>query len=420
MRILLINTSERIGGAAIAAGRLEESLHNNGVKAKMLVRDKQTDEISVVGLTHKKKNLLKFFWERAVIWKANGFKKHNLFTVDIANTGTDITSLPEFKEADVIHLHWINQGMLSLKNIKQIIKSGKPIVWTMHDMWPFTGICHHADDCLNYQTTCRNCPYLLKPGDKDLSYKTFRRKQKMLQKANITFVGCSQWIEGLAKKSALIQGFPITNIPNAINTYVFKPCPQNNAREKSRLPQDKKLLLFGSMKVTDKRKGFSYLAEACNLLNQEHPELKDKIGIVVVGLQSNTISNTLPFPVYPMNYVADEKEMVNIYNSVELYVTPSLQENLPNTIMEAMACGVPCVGFKIGGIPEMINHQQNGYLAEYKSAADLAKGIYWILTNPNYESLSKEACRKVVNNYSEGIIAKKYTDIYMKITGKNA
>ena len=144
MRVLIINTSERIGGAAVAAGRLMESLKNNGIKAKMLVRDKQTDQISVVGLKRSWLHVWKFMWERIVIWKANRFKKNDLFAVDIANTGTDITSLPEFQQADVIHLHWINQGMLSLNTIRKILTSGKPVV-------PVSAIMH-----ANAEITSRN------------------------------------------------------------------------------------------------------------------------------------------------------------------------------------------------------------------------------------------------------------------------
>ena len=144
MRGLIINTSERIGGAAIAANRLMEALKGKGIKAKMLVRDKQTDQVTVVPLKKSWRHIWQFVWERVIIWKANPFKKHNLFAVDIASMGTDITSLPEFQQADVIHLHWINQGMLSLKDIQKIIDSGKPVVWTMHDMWPITGIVTFA------------------------------------------------------------------------------------------------------------------------------------------------------------------------------------------------------------------------------------------------------------------------------------
>ena len=151
MRILIINTSEKMGGPAVAASRLMESLKNNGIKAKMLVRDKQTDQISVVGLNRSWLQVWKFMWERLVIWSANRFHRNHMFDVDIANTGTDITSLPEFRQADVIHLHWVNQGMLSLKDIRKILSSGKPVVWTMHDMWPCTGICHYARECTKYR-----------------------------------------------------------------------------------------------------------------------------------------------------------------------------------------------------------------------------------------------------------------------------
>lgn len=421
MRVLIINTSERMGGAAVAAGRLMESLKNNGIKAKMLVRDKQTDQISVVGLERNWLHVWKFVWERIVIWKANHFKKNNLFAVDIANTGIDITTLPEFQQADVIHIHWINQGMLSLKDIRKIVASGKPVVWTMHDMWPCTGICHHARECDHYQQECHHCPYLYGGGNKkDLSTRTFRKKADLYKVAPITFVACSRWLEGRAKKSALFTGQTVTSIPNPINTNLFKPRNKKEARLKCRLPEKGKLILFGSVKITDKRKGIDYLIESCKLLAEKHPELKETLGVVVFGNHSQQLTNLLPFKVYPLNYVKNEHDLVDIYNAVDLFVTPSLEENLPNTIMEAMACGVPCVGFNVGGIPEMIDHLHNGYVAQYKSSEDFANGIYWVLSEPEYNTLSEQAVRKAVSNYSESIIAKKYIDIYNKITGQHA
>lgn len=389
MRVLIINTAERIGGAAIAANRLMEALKNNGIKAKMLVRDKQTDQVTVVALKKSWRKIWQFTWERIVIWAANGFKRHNLFAVDIANTGTDITSLPEFRQADVIHLHWINQGMLSLKDIQHILSSGKPVVWTLHDMWPFTGICHYAGECEKYTTECHNCPLLLKPHRHDLSEKTFRKKQKLYATA-------------------------------PINTNLFKPRAKKFAREKLHLPTDKKLLLFGSMKITDKRKGIDYLIEACKLLSRQEPELSQQLGVVVLGSQAEQCKSLFPFSIYPMNYVSNEKELVDIYNAVDLYVTPSLQDNLPNTIVEAMACGIPCVGFNVGGIPQMIDHLHNGYVAQYKSAEDLANGICWTLTEGDYDTLSSEAYRKAVTTYSEMTVANQYIQIYNHITGKNA
>lgn len=420
MRVLIINTAERIGGAAIAASRLMEALMNNGIKAKMLVRDKQTDQITVVALKKSWRRIWQFVWERVVIWAANGFSRKNLFAVDIANTGTDITSLPEFTQADVIHLHWINQGMLSLKDIRKIIASGKPIVWTLHDMWPFTGICHYAGACNKYTYQCSNCELLLKPHRKDLSYQVFRKKLKLYRNAPITFVACSRWLESMAKQSVLTLGHRVTSIPNAINTNLFSPRPKADVRDKLNLPMEKKLLLFGSMKITDKRKGIDYLIAACKILAEREPEFSQRIGVVVLGSEAEQYAALFPFPIYNMNYVSNEKALVDIYNAVDLYVTPSLQDNLPNTIVEAMSCGIPCVGFNIGGIPQMIDHLHNGYIAAYKSADDLANGICWSLTAGDYKTLSEEARRKAVNTYSETTVSNQYIKIYNQITGSNA
>ena len=421
MRVLIVNTSERIGGAAIAAGRLVEALKNNGIKAKMLVREKQTDRLSVIGLNKNWWKVWQFIWERILIWKENRFKKHNLFAVDIANTGTDITVLPEFQAADIIHLHWINQGMLSLNDIRKILLSGKPVVWTMHDMWPCTGICHHARECDKYHQECHHCPYIYKGGGKkDLSNQVFKKKKEIYQSAPVTFVTCSRWLKERAGQSALLDGHTIVDIPNPISTGLFKPQNSLAARNKMELPTDKKLILFGSVKVTDKRKGIDYFVKSCKLLAEMHPELKEELGVVVYGKNSEQLKPLIPFQVYALDYISNEKDLVNIYNAVDLYVTPSLEENLPTTIMEAMACGVPCVGFNVGGIPEMIDHLHNGYVAEYKSAEDLANGIIWTLSESEYQSLSEEACRKAVSNYSESIVAKKYIDIYNKITGDHA
>jgi glycosyltransferase involved in cell wall biosynthesis len=420
MRVLIINTSERIGGAAIAANRLMDALRNNGIQAKMLVRDKQTDNITVISLKKSLWSIWQFVWERIVIWKANHFKQHNLFAVDIANTGTDITTYPEFKEADIIHLHWVNQGMLSLKDLKKILQSGKPIAWTMHDMWPCTGICHHARECDNYHKECHHCPYLYNGGaKKDLSHQTFKKKKELYQSSPITFITCSQWLKERAGQSALLEQHPIVHIPNPIKTNLFTPRNKVEARQKCNLPTDKKLILFGSVKITDKRKGIDYFIESCKILAEKHPELVNNLGVAVYGKESEQLKSLVPFQVYALDYISNEKELVNVYNAVDLYVTPSLEENLPNTIMEAMACGIPCVGFNVGGIPEMIDHLHNGYVADYKSAEDFANGIHWTLSESEYQSLSEEARRKVISSYSESTIAKKYIEVYNKMIGNN-
>jgi glycosyltransferase involved in cell wall biosynthesis len=418
MRVLIVNTSERTGGAAIAANRLMEALKNNGVKAKMLVRDKQTDRMTVSAIPSSWLLPLKFIWERLCIFMANGFRRRNLFQVDIANTGTDITQLYEFEQSDIIHLHWVNQGFLSMKNLDKIIHSGKPVVITLHDMWYFTGICHYSGDCTKYQNCCHKCELLTNGGiGSDPAIKVYEQKRRMYKGAKLAFVGCSKWMANLANKSALTEGQFVTNVPNAINTHVFRPLDRDEVRKKWRLPQDKQLILFGAQRITDERKGFRFLAEACQIIASKDPELKNKLGVVVLGGDSKKVKDTIPLDVYPVDYVSNEHDIVEIYNAVNLFVTPSLQDNLPNTIVEAMTCGTPCVGFRIGGIPEMIDHKKNGYVAEYKNAQDFAEGIRWCLDKENYGTLCTESRSKAVNTYSEDRIARRYTEIYEMLLG---
>ncbi|GHV32271.1 hypothetical protein FACS1894177_08170 [Bacteroidia bacterium] len=208
MNILIINTSERTGGAAVAANRLMKALRKEGHDAKMLVLDKQTDDLNVLTLnTSRWKKQISFIrkaYERWVIFVYKRFSRKNLWSVSIANTGTDISRHPLVKEADIVHLHWINQGFLSLPDIKKLVNSGKPIVWTLHDLWPCTGICHYPGNCVKYETGCKHCEMLSGYFPMDLSQQVFIKKQK----ANlhlITYVGCSRWIAEKAKQSALLK-----------------------------------------------------------------------------------------------------------------------------------------------------------------------------------------------------------------------
>ena len=384
----------------------------------MLVRDKQTDRISTVALDGGWKQMRKFLWERLIIWINSHFKRERLFSVDIANAGNDITRLPEFQEADLIHLHWINQGMLSLKAIRRILASGKPVVWTMHDMWPCTGICHHARTCTAFHKECGSCPMIYSKKKHDLSTRIFRKKLRLYEGGEIHFVTCSHWLEGMARQSALLSHQAVSVIPNPIATSLFHPLDTKESREALQLPTEGKLLLFGSVKLTDKRKGIDYMVEACQLLAKQHPELNELMGIVAVGMHAAELQPLVPFKVHDMGYVREEQRLVQIYNAADLYIIPSLDENLPNTIMEAMACGTPCVGFPTGGIPEMIDHLQNGYLTGTQSAEQLAEGIYTLITTPNYDTLSRQAVAKVSSCYSESTVAHQYTQLYAQLLKK--
>ena len=410
MRILIVNTSEQAGGAAVAANRLMHALNNYGVKAKMLVREKSSDEITVVGMQGMRQRW-HFLWERFVIFLHLHGNRQRLFELDIANAGTDITSTPEFKEADVIHLHWINQGLLSLGDIKKILKSGKPVVWTMHDIWPATAICHLTLGCNNFRTSCKNCKYLPGGGGQhDLAARVWKRKQAMLSCGNITFVACSKWLEQEAKSSALLAGQTITSIPNPIDVNIFCPGSREEACLAEGLPTDKRLILFVCQRVTNPNKGMQYLVEACQWLVDHEPTLAATTSVAILGGHAEEIA--LPLRTFPLGYVNDEQRIVEVYNAADVFVLPSLSENLPNSIMEAMACGVPSVGFRVGGIPEMIDHRENGYVADYRDAEDLARGIRYVLAEAEYDALRQHCLQKVGQCYSQQRVASHYIAVY--------
>ena len=375
MKVLLVSTSDQAGGGAIAAYRLMEALNNNGVKARMLVRDKQSSSVTVVQTGNKIPKVL----ERLHIMS---YLKGKLWQADTAGFGIDITGTEEYREADIIHLHWINQGMVSLSCLERMIKDGKKIVWTLHDEWPYLGICHYRGDC--QETECRRCPLL--PGN--IAHKHYLRKQELYKKGNITFVGCSQWITDRARQA--MPDAQVVHINNCIPHNIFRPISQQEARKKLDLPPDKKIILFCSQNLKDERKGYTYLQQALERLSTVNCQLST----VCIGKGGRYISNP--------------EEMAMMYAAADVFVTPSLQDNLPNTIAEAMSCGTPCVGFNVGGIPEMIDHLQNGYVAGYKDVTDLAEGIQYVLTHDMREA----ALHKAASAYGESHIAQKYINVY--------
>ena len=413
MRILIVNTSESTGGAAVAANRLMEALKNNGVKAKMLVANKTSDQITVVGLSHRWLQRWRFIWERFSVYCRLHFSRRNLFAIDIANTGADITSLPEFREADLIHLSWINQGMLSLGDIRKIVKSGKPVVWTMHDLWPATAICHYARQCAMFKTGCHNCRLLPGGGSaNDIASKVWSKKKALYHNSNIHFVTCSRWLETQARQSGLLVGQRVSSIPNPIDSRVFAPSGRREARLRMCLPEHGRVILFVAQRVDDDRKGVAYFVEAVNSLAASSPDFASTTSVAVIGKNSEQVAAGINIPTFALGTVSGSHAMALAYNSADVFVLPSLEDNLPNTIMEAMACGVPCVGFRVGGIPEMIDHRRNGYIANFKDTADLAKGISWVLDEADRAALSAEARGKVLHCYSQQSVASQYIEVY--------
>ena len=212
--------------------------------------------------------------------------------------------------------------------------------------------------------------------------------------------------------SGLLRDISVRSIPNPIDTHLFEPQDKQAARKRLRLPEDKRLVLFVSQRVTDQRKGMDYFVEAIEKMVAEYPEMKENTGIAILGGHAEELEGKLALPVHPIGYVSDQQQIRDVYNAANVFVLPSLEDNLPNTIMEAMACGVPCVGFKVGGIPEMIDHGKNGYVATERNADDLAKGIHWVLDEGDFAALSADAVGKVQRSYSQRSVAMQYLEVY--------
>jgi len=418
VKVTLINTSDAGGGAPVACARLLKALEVDKIDVAMLVQHKKTGEPRINSVIKNwfekqiaKLNLLRerlpfiFFYAR---------DKSVRFAFSTAATGRSIINEPAIKNADIIHLHWTNFGFLSIDNLKQLAATGKPIVWTLHDMWAFTGGCHYAGVCDHFTRQCGDCYFLKHPHGRDLSHKVWLEKQRLFaQYKNITFVTCSNWLAGEAKTSSLLQGFRVEAIPNPINTAIYAPKDKLAARAKRNINPNTKLILFGAANINDRRKGLSYLVEALNTLKASQPEAS--IEVALFGKNKHFDVGLLPFPVHQLGLITSQTELVEIYSMADITVSPSVEDNLPNIIMESMACGTPVAAFNTGGIPDLIDHLQNGYMAQLKSGEDLAKGIRHILFEADAMMMSAAAREKVVASFSNEKVAGRYINVYKSV-----
>lgn len=374
MKVLLISTSERTGGGAIAACRLRDALSAEGVDVKMMVRDKQSSDPTTVSVGNKLPKAV----ERLAILPFCGFSWRRMWMADTACLGIDITDTPEYREADVVHLHWTCHGMVSMRTLEKIARSGKRVVWTLHDEWPFRGVCHYRGECRS--ADCRHCPVM----SGDAPARLLARKLRLYTDTHVTFVGCSRWIADLARQA--MPGADVRHVRNCIPHSIFRPMPQDEARRSLSLPLEGKTVMFCSQKITDPRKGMRYLDDALTSL--------PSVSVLRVGKGGREVN--------------DPREMAALYSAADVFVTPSLQDNLPNTVAEALSCGTPCVGFHTGGIPEMIDHQRTGYVAHLQDADDLAQGIRFALAH----DMRDEAAKQAHMAYDEHAVAQQYISIY--------
>lgn len=406
MKVIHINTSDKSGGAAIAAYRLHKALLKDNIDSKMLVLDKITDEKEIFTVIKNKLDKfliskLKTQLDSLVFRKYSQRKNKIIFSQGKYNYS--IKNNPLVMEADVIHLHWINNGLLSIEEIFELSKMNKKIVWTLHDMWPFTGGCHYAGECEKYKKSCGNCEILKTKIENDITRKIFNNKNKKFKDIDFKVIGCSNWIAKCAKESTLFKSKEIKAIPNVLDINIFKRIEKKISRGILNLLEDKKYILFGAMSSTgDKRKGYDYLKKALLILNKKYPELKDEVEILIFGASYSDDKDTIPFKINFLGQFTDEITLSLVYNSANVFVAPSLEENLANTVNESLACGTPVVAFEVGGMLDMIKHKSNGYLAKFKDSNDLANGILECL---NYT-------QEIKSNFNQDEILKKIIDYY--------
>lgn len=427
MRVTHLSTYHLFGGAAVAANRLHQALSKvgwmyGGVESTMLVgtSNRQEKHRPAPGVTYLANNFLaeqtafgRFVAERLYFLP---FERNRSvrFQFSPAAFGTNIDFHPAIQQADILHLHWINFGFLSLSGLKSLFNLGKPVVWTLHDQWAFTGGCHYSRGCDHFLTHCHQCPYLKKPGEQDLSYQVFNKKEAVFQGANLHFTPPSRWLSDEAIRSKLLRSFPFTIIPYAIDQDTFRPIDRAEANAQLTIPAtDRPRILFGSANVTDQRKGFRYFAEALQLLHQQQPDVAPEI--LVFGKGRSYLFDELPYPIQHLGVLTSQDDIVAAYNAADVMVVPSLEDNLPNTVIESLSCGTPVVGFRTGGIPEMIDHEHNGYLAEIGSAQELADGLAFVLRQQNPGLLRQAARQSAEDRFSEEVVARQHIELYQQL-----
>ncbi len=405
MKVLHISMSDGDGGAAMGAYRLHRGLRRAGVQSEMLALRKRTEDASVHRLSDHLNR-----WRRGRRRLAERRHRRRL-NGNPRIVGSGHWSLNQFEypiaaainafEADIVQLHWVGDNFLP---IGQLEKIRAPLVWTLRDMWAFSGGCHYTGDCLNYRAACGDCPQLEAPAEADLSARIHAEKRRAWSSLPLTIVTISEWLADCARASSLLADRRIEVIGNPVDHSLFKPLDRAAGRSAFDLPQDKKLILFGAIGGTsDPRKGFRYLAEA--LLHLAHD---DEIALVVFG-SARAEAIDLGLPVHQVGRLYDEVSLSLLYSACDVYVLPATQEALGKTVMEALACGAPCVAFAGTGPDDMVEHRVDGYLARMRDSADLAAGINWTLGR----SWARAELRsRILENFGVERICERYIRLY--------
>jgi glycosyltransferase involved in cell wall biosynthesis len=417
MKALLLSIS-LVGGAGGATYRLHQGLQRLGIVSNVLVKTKFDNDETVIAVP---KTQFAKLLDRTVYLgtekvsrlpfklspKRYGVRGFYLQWLPVYDLDAKVKQL----DPDVINLHWICNDFLSIETIP---KFNKPLVWTLHDMWAFTGGCDYSLDCDRYVNSCGACPQLDSKRDRDLSHWVWQRKVKAWKNLKSTVVTPSSWLAKRVSSSSLFKDLRVEVIPNGLDTNTFKPIDRHLARERLNLPQDRQIVLFGAWH-NEYRKGFHLLEPALQSLSKT--EWRDKIEVVIFGFSEQIGRSDLGFKTHYLGKLNDPKSLALAYGAADVFVAPSLYDNLPTTVMEAIACGTPCVAFNIGGVPDLIDHQQNGYLARPYEIEDLAKGIAWVLAaRDRHQQLSARARAKAEQEFTLELQARRYRDLFEEVS----
>lgn len=422
MKIATLSSKDTFGGAARVAYRISEQLTKDGIQNLFLVNNKRSDSDIPVRISdfHKSRPLLftyaRIFFQkqeekkRLSLWRKYPGRKDTVkLDLQISLLQNALKEVEKSFDFDILQLHWVGDSFVNFTEFKHLNKS---VVWTLHDCFAFTGVCTYFEDCDKYLTHCGKCPQLDSDEEKDLSYITFEQKKERYPTFDLHIVCPSNWLAGHARKSSLLKNVPVSVIPNGIDTDFFCPMNKVSAKKSFGIDPSKKIILFGGIAIhKDKRKGGHLLIEALNKLSESYGQ--EDIELLVLGVETD--KNMFNYKTTYLGYVEDESLIRVAYCAADITILPSMSENLSTTIMESMSCETPVVAFNIGGNSDMIDHQQNGYLAQAYDTDDLEAGIGWCLENNEANSLGKEARQKVLNNFRIEDVTKQYIDLYKSL-----
>ena len=406
MKILHLAMYESTG-----AGRAAARIHFGLIKetSAMLVLQRASDSPSIVELDpltmSLKKAQQKLFGRE--LGKYLGVNK--TFSIN-ATPSLLLPKIAQFN-ADIINLHWVGWEYLKIEDLKKL---QTPLVWTLQDMWPFTGGCHYSENCDRYTQSCGACPQLKTNREADLSRWVWQRKAKAWQDLNLTVVAPTHWIAQCARNSSLFKNLRIEVIPFCLDTDKFQPIPSAEARAVLGLPQDKQLVLFGALSATeDPRKGFQFLIPALQSLSNSG--WQDKVELVVFGSSQPEKPIDLGFKTHYLGSLKDEG-LQQAYSAADVTIVPSIQESFGQTASEALACGSPVVAFNATGLKDIVEHQVSGYLVKPYEVRDLAEGIAWILEDATrHQQLCSNARQRAVTEFALDVQARQYVSLYREL-----